>query len=200
MTADFYSIVTILVVLTAAFSYINYKFIRLPATIGIMLISLLTSLGLVVIGSFYPSMLKHLTEVVKSLDFENVLMRIMLSFLLFAGALHVNIHKLQKEMIPIISFSTISVLISTGCIGVTMYFLFELFSLTVPFIYCLLFGALISPTDPIAVLGILRKANIPASLETKITGESLFNDGVGIVLFISLFETARLGAENVPFL
>lgn len=200
MTTDFYNILSLLIVLTAAFSYINHRFIRLPTTIGIMIISLLTSLGMVIIGSFYPTLLKHSANVVKSIDFETVLMRIMLSFLLFAGALHVNIQKLKKEIIPIVSFSTIGVLISTACIGTTMYFLFDIFSAKIPFIYCLLFGALISPTDPIAVLGILRKANIPSSLEIKITGESLFNDGVGIVLFISLYEIARLGADNVPLL
>ncbi|HMG66863.1 MAG TPA: sodium:proton antiporter [Chitinophagaceae bacterium] len=200
MSTDFYSILTILVVLTAVFSYINYRFIRLPATIGIMLIALLASLCIVIIGSFYPLLLRHFTGVVKSIDFEDVLMRVMLSFLLFAGALHVDIHKLRKEIIPIISFSTIGVLISTACIGVIVYLLFKVFSFNIPFIYCLLFGALISPTDPIAVLGILRKAKISASLETKIVGESLFNDGVGIVVFITIFEIARLGPGNVPFL
>jgi Na+:H+ antiporter len=154
---------------------------------------------MVIIGSYYPTLLKHSSEVVKSIDFENVLMRIMLSFLLFAGALHVDMHKLKKEFIPIVSFSTIGVLISTACIGIIMYFVFGIFSYKIPFIYCLLFGALISPTDPIAVLGILRKAHIPSSLEIKVTGESLFNDGVGVVVFTSIFEIARLGAENVPF-
>ncbi|HEY2722444.1 MAG TPA: sodium:proton antiporter [Chitinophagaceae bacterium] len=200
MNLDFYTILTILIVLTACFSYINHRFIRLPAIIGIMIISLVTSLVMVIVGSFYPSLLKHSTYVIKAIDFENILMRIMLSFLLFAGALHVDIRKLKKEMTPIISFSTIGVLISTACIGAIMYLVFEAFSLKIPFIYCLLFGALISPTDPIAVLGILRKANIPSALEIKITGESLFNDGVGVVVFISLFEVARLGTENLSFL
>src|SRR5437762_5164393 len=140
MSAEFYSIVTILIVLTAAFSYINYRFIRLPATIGIMLISLLTSLALVIIGSFYPSLLQHLTGIVRSIHFEDVLMRVMLSFLLFAGALHVNVYALRKEISPIISFATIGILISTACIGVIMYFLFKLFSFEIPFVYCLLFG------------------------------------------------------------
>lgn len=200
MGTDFYSILTILIVLTAVFSYINYRFIRLPATIGIMLIALVASLCIVIIGSFYPSLLRHFTGVVKSIDFEDVLMRVMLSFLLFAGALHVDIHKLRKEIIPIVSFSTIGVLISTACIGCIIFLLFKVFSFHIPFIYCLLFGALISPTDPIAVLGILRSAKIPASLETKIVGESLFNDGVGVVVFISIFEIASLGPGNVPFL
>lgn len=199
MSTDFYTILSILIVLTAAFSYLNQRFIKLPATIGIMIMSLFASLGIVALGSFYPNMLKHSTNLIKSVDFETVLMRIMLSFLLFAGALHVDLQKLKKELIPIISFATIGVLISTAAIGILIYFLFGLFSINIPLIYCLLFGALISPTDPIAVLGILKKAKIPSSLETKITGESLFNDGVGIVVFISLFEIARSGSEQLSF-
>ena len=195
MSVNFYTLFTVLIVLTAAFSYINHRFIKLPATIGIMLISLLTSLGIVVMGKFYPSMLNLSTDIIRSIDFENVLMKMMLSFLLFAGSLHVDTHKLKKEIIPIISFATIGVLISTGCIAIIIFFLFKMFSFHIPFIYCLLFGALISPTDPIAVLGILRNANIPSSLETKITGESLFNDGVGVVVFISIYEIALLGGE-----
>ena len=200
MKMDIYNIFSALIVLTAAFSYINQRFIKLPATIGIMIISLLTSLAMVILGSFYPGLLNHTANVVRSIDFETILMRVMLSFLLFAGAFHVNIQKLKKEIIPIVSFSTIGVLISTACIGTIMFFLFHAFSANIPFVYCLVFGALISPTDPIAVLGILRKANIPSSLEIKITGASLFNGGVGIVLFISLYEIARLGADSVPFL
>ena len=167
MNTDLYTIATILIVLTAAFSYINHRFIKLPGTIGIMLISLLASLALVAVGSFYPSLLYHSTQVVKSIDFETLLMRMMLSFLLFAGALHVDVHKLKREIKPIALFSTLGVLISTACIGTFIYFLFKIFSAEIPYIHCLLFGALISPTDPIAVLGLLRKANIPSSLEIK---------------------------------
>jgi CPA1 family monovalent cation:H+ antiporter len=200
MNFDFYNVFTILIVLTAVFSYISYRFTKLPAVIVIMIISLLTSLAMVIIGSYYPAFLKDSSEIVKSLDFENVLMRSMLGFLLFAGALHVDINKLKKELIPIVSFATIGVIISTASIGVIMYFIFHLFSLNIPFIYCLLFGALISPTDPIAVLGILRRANIPPSLEIKVTGESLFNDGVGVVVFTAIFETVRIGADNISLI
>jgi len=200
MNIDFYTILTLLIVLTATFSYINHRFIKLPSAIGIMLISLLTSLAVVAVGSFYPSLLNHSEKVIKSLDFENALMRIMLSFLLFAGALHVDVHKLKKEITPIAVFSTLGILISTASIGTLMYFLFSIFSIKIAYIYCLLLGALISPTDPIAVLGILRQAKIPSSLEIKITGESLFNDGIGVVVFLSIYEVARLGTENLSFL
>jgi CPA1 family monovalent cation:H+ antiporter len=197
MIIDFYGILTFLIVLTAAFSYINFRFIKLPPTIGVMLISLVCSLAVVLIGTFYPAFLKGPVKLVGSIDFETLLMRIMLSFLLFAGAVHIDVKRLKNEMVPIITFSTIGVLISTAVIGVLMYFAFSMFNLNVPFIYCLLFGALISPTDPIAVLAILKQARIPSSLETKIAGESLFNDGVGVVVFISILEVAQAGYENV---
>jgi CPA1 family monovalent cation:H+ antiporter len=109
----------------------------------------------------------------------------------------VDSKKLQAELIPIITFASISVIISTFIIGGLLYFTTVLFGLSVNFLYCLLFGALISPTDPIAVVGILRKAKIPESLETKISGESLLNDGVGVVLFITFYQIAQIGVENI---
>ncbi len=197
MVTDLYSILSLLIVVTAAFSYINYRFIKLPATIGVMLISLIASLIIVTIGSFNPSFKQTAVSLIRAIDFESALMDVLLSFLLFAGAIHVDINKLKTQAVPIASFATLGVLISTIVIGVLTYFVFELFQSPIPLIYCLLFGALISPTDPIAVLGILKKARIPPALETKITGESLFNDGVGVVVFLSLLEIARLGFENL---
>ena len=114
----------------------------------------------------------------------------MLSFLLFAAAIHIDIKKLRNERMSIITFSTIGILISTFTVGALLYVTTSIFGLKVNFLYCLIFGALVSPTDPIAVVGILKKAKIPASLETKISGESLFNDGVGVVLFITFYEFA----------
>ncbi len=197
MVTGIYSILTLLIVLTAAFSYINHRFIKLPATIGVMLISLLCSLAIVGVGKFYPDVLQRPSAIINSLDFENLLMRIMLSFLLFAGAIHVDLNKLKKALVSIATYATIGILISTAMIGAGMYFIFPLFDITIPFIYCLLFGALISPTDPIAVLGILKAAKIPASIEMKISGESLFNDGVGVVVFISILEIAKIGTDNL---
>ena len=200
MTVDLYSVFTILMVLTAAFSYINFRFIKLPSTIGVMLISLCCSLMVLSIGKVYPEVLKKPGAIIESLDFETLLMRVMLSFLLFAGAVHVDVNKLKKEFAPVATYATFGVLLSTAFIGGVMFFIFQLFNWQVPFIYCLLFGALISPTDPIAVLGILKDAKIPSSLETKISGESLFNDGVGVVIFISLLEIEKMGTANVSFL
>lgn len=196
---NLYSILTILIVLTALLSYINFRYIKLPATIGIMLISLLASMVIAGVGKFYPQVLQRPVDIIESLDFESLLMRVMLSFLLFAGAIHIDIEKLKKEIASIAAYATIGVLISTAIIGGAMFFVFPLFGLSIPFIYCLLLGALISPTDPIAVLGILKKAEIPPSLEIKIAGESLFNDGVGVVIFAALLEIARIGIENLSF-
>jgi len=197
---NLYTIFSVLIVLTAAFSYVNYRFIKLPATIGIMLISLLCSLLILAIGKFYPALAEHPIRIINSLDFETLLMRVMLSFLLFAGAIHIDFQEFRREIKPIASYATIGVLISTVIIGILMYFIFQLFSLDIPFIYCLLFGALISPTDPIAVLGILKEAKIPTSLEIKISGESLFNDGVAVVVFITISEVAVSGLENMSVL
>ncbi len=199
MTVNIYSIFTILIVLTATFSYINFRFIKLPASIGIMIISLVCSLVLIAIGKFDPTLVDEPIAIIQSIDFETLLMRVMLSFLLFAGAIHIDLQKLKKELAAITTYATIGVLISTGIIGTVMYFTFHLFDLFVPYIYCLLFGSLISPTDPIAVLGVLKEAKIPPSLEIKIAGESLFNDGVGVVIFISILEISLMGVDNLSF-
>jgi CPA1 family monovalent cation:H+ antiporter len=192
-----YDALAILTVLAALFGYINYRFIRLPDTIGVMLISLVASMAIIAIGYIQPKIFLGITTFIRSIDFYTVLVRMMLSFLLFAGAIHVDASELRRLRAPILTFSTVSVLLSTGFIGVLLYTLCPLFNQPIPFLYCLLFGALISPTDPVAVLSILRKAGIPRSLEIKITGESLFNDGVGIVLFLCIYELTIPGTGNV---
>lgn len=197
MAIDFYGVVTLLIVLTAAFSYINFRYLKMPPTIGIMVIALICSLLVVFTGHISPSLKKIPQSIISSLDFETLLMKVMLSFLLFAGAVHIDVQRLKKEMTSIITFATVGVLISTFVVGVLMYFAFNFFDLHIPLIYCFLFGALISPTDPIAVLGILKKAHIPSSLEIKISGESLFNDGVGVVIFATIMELARLGTDSL---
>jgi CPA1 family monovalent cation:H+ antiporter len=185
-------IITITIVLAAVFAYINLRFIKWPPTVGIMALSLITSILLATLGSRSLISDKVLL-LVNSVDFQDVLMNFMLSFLLFAGAIHIDANKLKKERWPILLLATLGVLISTFLVGGAVWYLFKLFALPIPFIYCLLFGSLISPTDPIAVLAILKQARIPASLELKISGESLFNDGVAVVIFISILEIARLG-------
>ncbi len=187
-------------VIAAVFGYINFRFIRLPATIGIMLISVVASLIIIGIGHIRPTIFYDITSIISNINFYNTLMQVMLGFLLFAGSMHIDAEKIRRERASIITFATVGVVLSTFIIGILMYIVTGWFGMQINFIYCLLFGALISPTDPIAVLGILRKANIPQSLETKITGESLFNDGVAIVVFTTIYEIMRTGIENVSVL
>lgn len=192
-----YNLITAIIVLTAVFGYINFRFLKLPATIGIMIISMVASLGVVGVGYFRPDFFKKTTEIISAIDFHTALMNVMLSFLLFAGAIHIDINKLKKESASIIAFSTIGVLLSTFVVAGLLFAVSKWFGFSINFIYCLLFGALISPTDPIAVLGILRKSKIPSSLEMKISGESLFNDGVAVVVFITIYKIINAGIENI---
>lgn len=194
---EIYNLITLIIIITAAFAYINFKFLKLPATIGIMILSLAASLVVVAFGFLLPDLFFTVTDLISSIDFHNALMKVMLSFLLFAGAIHIDINKLKKESFSIAIFSTIGILISTFVIALLLYLLAPLLSFNISFIYCLLFGALISPTDPIAVLGILKKSNIPSSLETKISGESLFNDGIAVVIFVSIYRIIGQGFENI---
>lgn len=192
-----YHYFTVIIILAAAFGYFNKRFLKLPRTIGVMIIALLTSLGIVLAASSFPELFVQTKEMILSIDFYTILMEIMLSFLLFAGSIHIRLNDIKSERVPIIAFSTIGVLLSTFIVGGLMYLLLQAFNLDIPFINCLLFGALISPTDPIAVMGILKTANIPKSLETKIAGESLFNDGVAVVLFLAILEISKVGFENM---
>lgn len=192
-----YTILTVIVSVAALFAYINHKFIKLPATIGIMALSLISSLVLVLVGRYFPHLADPIVEMLADIDFYDLLINMMLSFLLFAGAIHINISALKKQALPIFTLATLGTVLSTFLVGAFVYLLFMLFHTKVDFIYCLLFGALISPTDPIAVLGILKKAKIPKSLEMKITGESLFNDGVGVVVFLTLLKIAEVGVDNI---
>lgn len=187
---DYYSIVTVLVVLSALFGYINVRFLKLPITIGLMVITIVFTCIVLLIGQFDNSLLIREKAFIQSIDFETVLLDIMLSFLLFAGALHTNFTQLRVQRGPILAFATFGVLVSTFLVGISIFYLVQMLGIEVSFINCLLFGALISPTDPIAVLGILKKAGAPKKLETKIVGESLFNDGVGVVVFLTIFAIA----------
>lgn len=196
---DYYGIISILIVLSALFGYINVKFIKLPLTIGLMLITIIFTIIIVIIGQFDNTLLLSEKALISRIDFRTVLLDIMLSFLLFAGALHTNFNQLKIQRGPVLAFATLGVLISTFLVGILMFFVLQIIGLDIAFIYCLLFGALISPTDPIAVLGILKKANAPKKLETKIVGESLFNDGVGVVVFLTIFSIAKSTNSTVDF-
>jgi len=194
---NLYHTFTIIIVFTALFSYINYRFFRLPNTIGIMIISLVSSLIMISINFLDPSLLVNTREMISSIDFHEVLMDGMLSFMLFAGAIHINAAELKKEKATILTFSTAGVLISTLIIGTLLFWICKMFNLNIGYIYCLLFGALISPTDPIAVMGILKEAKIPKAMEIRIVGESLFNDGIAVVVFISILQIINAGMDNL---
>lgn len=196
---DYYAIASVLIVLSALFGYINVKFLKLPITIGLMLITIIFTIIVVAIGQFDDTLLLREKELISQIDFKTVLLDIMLSFLLFAGALHTNFNQLKIQRWPVLVFATLGVLVSTFLVGILTYYLLQLLGLDVTFIYCLLFGALISPTDPIAVLGILKKAGAPKKLETKIVGESLFNDGVGVVVFLTIFAIAAKPDAAIEF-
>ena len=196
---DYYSIATILIVLSALFGYINVRFLKLPITIGLMVITIVFTVVLVGIAQFDDTLLVQERKFIALIDFETVLLDIMLSFLLFAGALHTNFNQLKVQRWPILAFATLGVLVSTFLVGIAMFYVLQIMDLNVDFIYCLLFGALISPTDPIAVLGILKKAGAPKKLETKIVGESLFNDGVGVVVFLTIFAIAAKPDAAIEF-
>jgi CPA1 family monovalent cation:H+ antiporter len=190
-----FTVISVLIVIAAVFGYLNVRFLKLPNTIGLMVITILFTL--VVLGSSYydDTLLEQEKLLLAEIDFKTVLLDVMLSFLLFAGALHTNFQQLKVQRKPILAFATFGVLTSTFLVGGFTYFLLSWIGLEVDFIYCLLFGALISPTDPIAVLGILKQVGAPKKLETKIVGESLFNDGVGVVIFLTIYQIAKGGTD-----
>lgn len=193
---DYFGIASLLILIAALFGYINVRFLKMPNAIGLMLITIVFTLVVFGISYFDTTLLNAERYIITHIDFRSLLLDVMLSFLLFAGALHTNFEQLNIHRGPVLAFSTLGVLASTFLVGTLMYLLLPLLGLDVAFIYCLLFGALISPTDPIAVLGILKKAGVPKKLEAKIVGESLFNDGVGVVVFLTIYQIAAAGMDS----
>lgn len=193
---ELFLIFSILITLAAFFSFINIKFLKLPSGISLMLMGVLVATGVIVTGYFSVGFTEMIREKLSLIDFSEFLLGILLSFLLFAGSMHVSIPDLKKSAKSIISFATIGTLISTVAVGYSLFYLLSAFNQPIPLIYCLLFGALISPTDPIAVMGILKKTNLSKNIETNIVGESLFNDGIGVVIFATILKIASDGAEN----
>jgi CPA1 family monovalent cation:H+ antiporter len=187
-----------LITLAALFSWANHRFIGLPSTIALLLFSLAASLGVVALGRLGIHFDTLALELLAEVDFDKALMHGMLSFLLFAGALHVDLDELAERAGAIGFLATVGVLISTALIGVATWWLFGALGHPIPFLWCLVFGALISPTDPIAVLAIMKSAGTEASLRIKMTGESLLNDGVGVVVFLVILGLAAGGADATP--
>jgi monovalent cation:H+ antiporter, CPA1 family len=191
-------IAAICLVITALLAYLNHRYIGLPTTIGMMAASLALSMALVGldVAGVTPGLRQYEETLLSSIDFSNVLMQGMLSMLLFAGALHVDLKQLKAYRWPVAVLAILGTMLSTLVVGFGMWVALPLISLHLPLIYCLLFGALISPTDPIAVMGILKSADAPKELELVIAGESLFNDGVGVVIFSLLLD--MLASGNTP--
>ena len=190
----FLDLCALLLTLAAVFGWLNHRFVGLPNTIGIMLIAMLASLAMVLAGALgFPGLLAQAREVVGGIDFDRALMHGMLSFLLFAGALHVDLSQLARYRWIIGTLATVGVVTTTFMVGAAAWLVLKLLGLDLPFIWCLVFGALIAPTDPVAVLAILKTAGVPPALETKVAGESLFNDGVAVVLFLVVSGTAVSG-------
>ncbi|MCB1889434.1 MAG: sodium:proton antiporter [Rhodocyclaceae bacterium] len=185
-----FELIGLLIAASAFFGFLNYRFLRLPDVIGITAVGLLCSIALLLAGELVPALPERAAALVERIDFPEVVFHGMLSALLFAGSLHVNLANLKAERLPIIALATVGVLTSTFLVGGIAYGLATVAGLDLPLIYCLLFGALISPTDPIAVLGILKLVGASKKLESRITGESLFNDGTGVVVFMVLLGLA----------
>lgn len=179
-------------VLTAIFSYVNYRFLHMPTTIGVMFITLALSLCLVLFSWLGMDVgQEEIGKIIQSIDFNETLLHGMLAFLLFAGAMHINLADLRDQKWTIALMATFGVVISTFIVGSLTWLVLDFLAIQASFIYCLLFGALISPTDPVAVLSILKTAGVPKTLETKIAGESLFNDGIGVLLFVIILQLAQ---------
>ena len=199
---DVLELSTVLLLLASVFSIINLRVLKLPQTIGLMVLAIRLSITVLVTGLVFPSILNRVTAIIESFDFKILLIDIMLPFLLFAGAISVNVHELVKDKVTILLLATFGVLFSTFAVGTSVYWLIEqpilsLDTLGLSYVDCLLFGALIAPTDPIAVLAMVKKMNLSSTTETRIAGESLFNDGIGVVLFLTLLSIKKLGVENV---
>ncbi len=196
-TLSILEISAIFLSITALLSYVNHRFIGLPTTIGVMVISILLSIFAIFLGFLgFDQLIDYEISLLDQLDFTEVLLDGMLSMLLFAGALHVNIGDLRRYKLPIGILACLGTVISALLIATAVYLMLPLLGFGLPFIWCLLFGALISPTDPIAVMGILASAGAPKSLETVIAGESLFNDGIGVVIFVILL--GILASGDIP--
>jgi CPA1 family monovalent cation:H+ antiporter len=190
-------IIALLVIVSAIYSYINARYIKLPGTIGIITIAIIVSIITITIDKLDPAVARYLTVLAKNINFSGTVLNIMLGFMLFAGSFNSNTKRLKRELRPVFVLSTLSVILSTLIFGALFYFSISLFNIHVPFFYCLLFGALISPTDPVSVGAIIKDSKLPQNLATIISGESLFNDGVGLVLFITIFEIIESGVDHV---
>ena len=196
--SSIFNLVALLITLAAVFGYVNHRWFRLPHTIGLVVIALAVSVVVLVVDSVFPGLGLEtgVRRTLTDIEFEDTLMKGVLSFLLFAGALHVDLDSLLSRRWAILTLATVGIITSTLIVSALMFLGFRMFGFEIPLAYCFVFGALISPTDPVAVMGILKEVKVPETLEAKIAGESLFNDGVGVVLFTVLVSVAVGGGEH----
>ena len=199
---DILELSTVLLLLASVFSVINLRFLKLPQTIGLMILAIVLSFVVLIVGLIFPEFLEAASTLTKQFDFDLLLINVMLPFLLFAGALSIDVHELLKDKLTIILLASFGVVFSTFAVGTGTYWLVQqsflgLSELGLSYVDCLLFGALIAPTDPIAVLSMVRKMNLSTTAETRIAGESLFNDGIGVVIFLTLLNVKIEGIENI---
>lgn len=193
-----FQIAAVLITLAALFSYLNYRVLKFPPAIGLMALSLVASLVLVLVGVAVPAVEEKAKAIVKGIDLNEALLHGALGFMLFAGALHIRLDALASRKWTILTLATVGVLVSTAVVGVLTWVLLHAVGIEAKFVFCLMFGALISPTDPIAVMAILRSTGVPKDMEIKIAGESLFNDGVAVVAYFGLLELATGDAGFDP--
>ena len=199
---NFLELATFLLLLASIFSIINLRILKLPQTIGLMVLAIALSAVVLIAGVISPELLNFATSLTEQFDFSVLLIDVMLPFLLFAGAISVNVHELLKDKLTILLLASFGVVFSTFAVGTGLFWLTEqsflgLSELGLTYVDCLLFGALIAPTDPIAVLAMVKKMNLSSITETRIAGESLFNDGIGVVVFLTLLSMKLEGIENV---
>ncbi|MDA7778061.1 sodium:proton antiporter [Flavobacteriaceae bacterium] len=193
---------TLLLLLASVFSIINLRILKLPQTIGLMVLAIFLSIGVLITGLIVPDFISFATSLTEQFDFSVLLIDVMLPFLLFAGAISVNVHELLKDKLTIFLLASFGVVFSTFAVGTGLFWLTNqaflgMTEMGLTYVDCLLFGALIAPTDPIAVLAMVKKMNLSTVTETRIAGESLFNDGIGVVVFLTLLSMKIEGVENI---
>lgn len=194
---DLFGLIALLIIVSAFYSYINARFVKLPGTIGVVSIAIVGSIVTLIFDKLYPDTARYLTILARNINFSDTVLNIMLGFLLFSGSFTLNTKRLKREMRPVFVLSTISVILSCAIFGGLFYGITKIFDVHIPLMYCFLFGALISPTDPVAVSAIVKNSKLPVHMETIISGESLFNDGIGLVLFITLLQVTRTGVGDI---
>ena len=199
---NFLELATLLLFLASVFSIVNLRILKLPHTIGLMVLAIALSMVILIIGLVFPDFLSFATSLTQEFDFSVLLIDVMLPFLLFAGAISVDVHELLKDKVTILLLATFGVLFSTFAVGTGLFWLISqpflgMESLGLTYVDCLLFGSLVAPTDPIAVLAMVKKMNLSKITETRIAGESLFNDGIGVVVFLTLLSMKVEGVENI---